>query len=90
MVFFITPFVRPLNWKQILFTYLIPVIPIFFAWDGAVSNARTYTLDDLDILLEGLETEDYKWEKGRITGKAKKLYLLGTPIGKNSTGFNTT
>lgn len=80
MAFFITPFVRPLTWKQIVFTYLIPVVPVFFAWDGAVSNARTYTLQDLDRLLTGLETEDYKWEKGTITGKAKKIYLLGTPV----------
>ena len=57
----------------------MPVIPLCFAWDGAVSNARTYTLDDLDQLLAGLETEDYTWEKGRITDQAKKLYLLGLP-----------
>ncbi len=82
MTFFLTPFVRPLTWKQIIFTYLIPVIPIFFAWDGAVSNARTYTLDDLDELLKGLETEDYKWEKGKIKGRGKMIYLLGTPIKK--------
>ena len=79
MVFFLTPFARPLTWKQLVFTYLLPVIPLCFAWDGAVSNARTYTLEDLDQLLAGLETDDYKWEKGRITGKAKKLYLLGLP-----------
>jgi len=80
MVFFLAPFARPLTWKQLLFTYLLPVIPLCFAWDGAVSNARTYTLDDMDQLLAGLETEDYKWEKGRLTGKAKKLYLLGLPL----------
>ncbi|WP_460893909.1 hypothetical protein [Rufibacter soli] len=86
MAFLITPFVRPLTLKQILFTYFIPVIPIFFAWDGAVSNARTYTLKDLDILLMGLETEDYKWEKGIISGKAKKVYLLGVPL--KNTSYN--
>jgi hypothetical protein len=77
--FFITPFVRPLTLKQIIFTYLIPIIPFFFAWDGAVSNARTYTLNDLDLLIEGSETQDYKWEKGIIPGKAKKIFLLGLP-----------
>ena len=77
MALFLTPFVRPLTWKQIIFTYIIPVIPLFFAWDGAVSNVRTYTLEDLDILLEGLESENYRWEKGKI---ANKLYLLGIPI----------
>lgn len=82
MSFLITPFVKPLTWKQIVFTYLIPIIPICFAWDGAVSNARTYTLEDLDLLLEGLEADDYKWEKGKIAGKAKMLYLLGLPINK--------
>ncbi|MBK0402221.1 hypothetical protein I5M27_04450 [Adhaeribacter sp. BT258] len=80
MTFFITPFVRPLTWQQLIFTYLIPIIPFFFAWDGAVSNARTYTMNDLDILLEGLETENYKWEKGIIAGKAKSSYLLGIPV----------
>ncbi len=79
LAFFLTPFARPLTWRQLVFTYLLPVIPLCFAWDGAVSNARTYTLEDLDHLLAGLETDDYKWEKGRITGKARKLYLLGLP-----------
>ncbi|GAB3229320.1 hypothetical protein GCM10027346_14680 [Hymenobacter seoulensis] len=75
----ITPFVRPLTWKQLLFTYGLPIIPFSFAWDGAVSNARTYTLEDLDILISGLEAENYTWEKGLLTGRAKKLYLLGLP-----------
>ena len=77
---FITPLVRPLTGVQMLFTYLIPIIPLVFAWDGAVSNARTYTLNDLDLLLEGLETNDYKWEKGHIEGRSKKLFLIGNPI----------
>ena len=79
MALVITPFVRPLTWKQLIFTYLVPIIPLCFAWDGAVSNVRTYSLEDLDILLEGLESEDYKWEKGKITKKANKIYLLGIP-----------
>lgn len=79
MTFVITLFVRPLTWKQIVFTYLFPIIPIFFAWDGAVSNARTYTLEDLDLLTEELSTDDYGWEKGRISGKGNKLYLIGMP-----------
>jgi hypothetical protein len=80
MVFFVTLMVRPVTWQQLVFTYLIPILPLFIAWDGAVSNARTYTLKDLDVLLEGLESENYKWEKGIIKGKGRKLYLLGLPI----------
>lgn len=78
--FFITPFVRPMTWKQILFTYIIPVLPLCIAWDGAVSNARTYTIEDLELLLHGLDLVDYHWEKGAIKGRfGNKLYLLGYP-----------
>jgi hypothetical protein len=48
-------------------------------WDGAVSNARTYTLEDMDIFLEGLNSQGYTWEKGIIKGKSRKVYLLGLP-----------
>ena len=77
--FFVSALARPFTFQQFLFTYLIPIIPITFAWDGAVSNARTYTLQDLDILLEGLESEEYSWEKGIIKGKSNQIYLLGYP-----------
>lgn len=79
-VFFLTPLVRPMTWQQLVFTYIIPLLPIFIAWDGAVSNARTYSASDLDELIEGLKTPDYHWEKGVVKGKAKKSFLLGWPI----------
>jgi hypothetical protein len=80
MTLFITPMIRGITWHQLLFTYLIPIIPLCFAWDGAVSNARTYTLDDLDELLSKLPSEDYRWEKGKIEGKTKQIYLIGYPV----------
>lgn len=79
MTFFVTPLIRPMTWQQIVFTYFIPLLPFFIAWDGAVSNARTYTLEDWDQVLELLPKTDYTWEKGVIKGKAKKSYLLGLP-----------
>jgi hypothetical protein len=78
--FIITLFSRPVSLKQLFFTYLIPLIPICFAWDGAVSNIRTYTLDDLDELLKDLPNENYVWEKGVIKGKGKSLFLTGRPV----------
>jgi hypothetical protein len=78
---FVTPMVRPMTWQQLVFTYVIPILPLFIAWDGAVSNARTYTLEDMDILIDGLSEEHYQWEKGKIKGKGgNKLYLLGKPV----------
>lgn len=76
----LTPAVRPLTWQQLVFTYLIPILPLFIAWDGAVSNARTYTLEDMNQLIDGLSDENYIWEMGKLNGKGgKKLYLMGKP-----------
>ena len=47
MVLFMTPWVRPLSWQQLLFTYLIPIIPLCYAWDGQASIMRIYTFDDI-------------------------------------------
>jgi hypothetical protein len=80
MVFLLTPLIRPMSWQQLVFTYIIPVLPIFIAWDGAVSNIRTYTLNDWDEVLADLQSDDYVWEKGIIKNKVKKMYLMGYPV----------
>ncbi len=78
-VLFITPMVRPFTWQQFVFTYLIPILPLAIAWDGAVSNVRTYTVKDLQDLTSDLN-DNYSWEIDTVKGKGgKKLYLLGTP-----------
>ncbi|MEM9143376.1 MAG: hypothetical protein AAGA86_10345 [Bacteroidota bacterium] len=77
-----TPFVRPLTWRQLVFTYIIPVIPICYAWDGQASLPRMYTFADMELLLKGLENPGYTWEKGyakNVKGKKKGTYLMGTP-----------
>lgn len=81
MVLFMTPFVRPLTWQQIVFTYIIPVIPICYAWDGQASLPRMYSLKDIDQLLEGLKSDKYTWNKGNALKKNKKqgIYVLGLP-----------
>ena len=82
MTWFMTPFVKPLTWQQLVFTYLIPIIPICYAWDGQASMPRMYSFDDLDELLEGLETPDFYWEKGfakKGNGKKAGTYLVGYP-----------
>jgi SAM-dependent methyltransferase len=83
LTLFITPFVRPLTFRQIFFTYFVPLVPLFIAWDGAASNARTYTPDDVRELLQGHEDAGYQWEigarrVGRLPGKS--VYVLGRPV----------
>lgn len=82
MTWFMTPAVKPLTAKQLLFTYLIPVIPIGYAWDGQVSNVRMYTEGDLDELLDGHRSDAYTWSYERPKnkkGKSVGYYILGLP-----------
>ncbi len=76
-------FVRPATPRQLFFTYVIPLVPLFYAWDGQASMARIYRDADLDEILSGLEDVGYTWEKGRgRTERGRKLgsYLLGLPV----------
>ena len=56
------PFIRPFRITNILFTYLIPIIPIFVLWDGIVSLLRTYTADVLRKMTQEIDANDYEWE----------------------------
>lgn len=81
MFMIMTPFTKPLTWHHLLFTYVIPVLPIFYAWDGQASLPRMYTMDDIEELI-GDVPEDYVWEKGRAVdenGKKRGTYVVGMP-----------
>lgn len=75
-----TPFIRPFKWGRLLFTYLIPIVPLFVLWDGLVSCLRTYSVDEMKALVDKLGNRDsYYWEIERIkSGPGVILYLLGT------------
>ncbi len=80
MCLFMTPFARPMTWQQIVFTYLIPIIPLCYAWDGQASLVRTYTFSDLEKILADIKTDDYHWEMEvakNAKGKKAGYYLLG-------------
>lgn len=74
-----TPFIRPFKFGRILFTYLIPIVPITVFWDGLVSCLRTYSVKEMELLVAQVKNKDnFKWEIGKIkTGPAVNLYLLG-------------
>ena len=79
----LTLFVRPVQPLQLLFTYIIPIVPICFAWDGQISYTRIYTFDDIDILLRGNESPNYKWTKGYAkdeNGRSIGTFVLGLPV----------
>jgi hypothetical protein len=80
-VFLTTPFIRPFSMGRLVFTYLIPLVPLAVWWDGIVSSLRTYSVSEMNELISGLKnSETFDWQTGRIkSGPGTVLYLLGTP-----------
>lgn len=74
-----TPFIRPFKLGRIVFTYVIPIVPLFVLWDGMVSSLRTYSLREMNELVESLKgTENYNWNMDKVkSGPGVILYLLG-------------
>ncbi|MDX2168425.1 MAG: class I SAM-dependent methyltransferase [Deltaproteobacteria bacterium] len=82
-VFLAMPFVRPFRWRNLLFTYVIPVLPLMVLWDGIVSCLRCYTPEELRGLIAALPPrDDYSWEVGEAWARGAPLpvtYVLGLP-----------
>ena len=82
LVLLFTPFVRPFRWSRLLWTYLIPVLPLLVLFDGVVSSLRTYSPSELTDLTEELGDVGYVWEIGEETsgpGPVPVTYLIGVP-----------
>jgi hypothetical protein len=79
---FFTPFFTPFKWSRIVFTYLLPLIPICTIWDGIVSVLRLYHPAALLKIAGELSDKSYNWEAGNLKNKfgMNVTYLLGYPI----------
>ncbi len=81
-VLYAVPFLRPVRWRTLLFTYLIPIIPVGVLFDGVVSCLRTYSPAELTALVEPLQGNGYTWEVGAASDGRRRppiTYLLGYP-----------
>jgi hypothetical protein len=79
LVWSVTPFLRPLSLPRILFTYLLPLVPLLVLWDGIVSVLRCYRPHELRALTAGLDDRyDWRVERVRRFGPASTV-LVGTP-----------
>jgi hypothetical protein len=77
LVLVLTPWTRPRPW-QLLFTYVIPILPLIIAWDGMVSCLRTYRPAELLALTRGLD--GYRWTADYIRHRGATLTcLIGEP-----------
>jgi len=67
-LFLFTPFIRPFRWSRLLFTYVLPLIPVVILWDGVVSMLRLYLREDVHELLQNVAGHDtFQWDIGTAT-----------------------
>lgn len=77
-----TPFIRPFRWSRLLYTYVLPLIPLVLLFDGVVSCLRTYQPHELREMAQGLAGPEYRWEIGEqraARGGPPITYLIGYP-----------
>jgi hypothetical protein len=80
-VLLVTPFIRPFRFSRILWTYLLPLVPLLVVFDGVVSCLRTYMPNELKEMTKNF-SENYQWEIGELPVKASIVpvtYLIGYP-----------
>jgi len=77
-----TPFIRPFLWRRLVWTYLLPLVPLTCWWDGLVSQLRAYTANEMLELTRGLTEYDWTAARAPIMGTHGSLtYLIGVPKG---------
>ena len=78
----VTPFIRPFRWRRLLWTYVLPLVPLTCWWDGIVSQLRAYSVAELHQLAEATGAKDYSWRSGRVpilSTPGYLTYLIGCP-----------
>lgn len=75
-IWLITPFLRPFSFSRLLWTYLLPVIPLLATWDCLVSGLRTYLPHELLAMTASLST--HEWRAERLENGALTA-LVGVP-----------
>lgn len=76
-----SPFMRPFKWKRLLWTYVIPLVPLTCFWDGIVSQLRAYTLRELREMAAAAGSMTWRAGEAPLYHRngARVTYLLGWP-----------
>jgi hypothetical protein len=73
---------RPVRWSRLVWTFVLPLVPVVLFVDGVLSCLRSYSLNDLRELTAEFEAADYQWQVGEEAGLAPIAFLLGGPPGE--------
>ena len=82
LVWLTTPWIRPFRWHRLLWTYVIPLVPLTCWWDGIVSQLRAYNVRELERLAAGAGAVNYTWQAGQtpiVSVPGNLTFLLGIP-----------
>ena len=80
IILLVTPAIRPVRFSRLLFTYLLPAIPLIGFVDGIISCLRTYSPDEMRRMVNPFN--EYDWAIGQIPVRglsAPITYTIGTP-----------
>jgi len=79
LVLLMMPLARPVRILSLVFTYLVPILPLIILWDGLVSQLRSYTQQEMRAFVENLTS--YQWDAGVLSGPHGEhiSYLSGIP-----------
>ncbi len=78
----LTPFFRPFRFSRLVFTYLLPLIPLCTLWDGTVSLLRMYSPAQLlQLAAQADPNGRFTWQAGkkRHWWGPQVTYLVGYP-----------
>ena len=75
------PLVKPFRVTRLIFTYLIPVLPIVTMLDGFLALFKLYNPNDLNELVSEIPENNYTWKSAKAdNGRGGKImYLIGWP-----------
>jgi len=81
MCWVLTPLIRPFSLWRLIFTYIVPIIPVVILWDGVVSVLRTYTLEEAADMARIADAESkFIWHTELVNhGKQKIQVITGYP-----------
>ncbi len=79
----LTPRIRPFRWSRLIFTYVLPAIPLLVLVDGIVSMLRIYSPRELREMVAGVAGhETFDWDIGTQPVRGSPIgltYLVGVP-----------
>ena len=84
---YFTFFVRPVTLGRLFWTFVIPIVPLLYTWDGLVSNLRSYSPEELYQMAHAVDrNKEFVWEVGKVKSKFHVLitYLIGKPKRKTT------